>query len=224
MAGYITRTVSTVTRLPPLTVGNIALALLGLPLFVILLGVTNTNVQPIITVGVYWALAFVVIGIAMRGEGLSLTDLGFQRPDLIDFGYILVTSIAIFLIYVGTGPLIEYFGFPVQEGGGAMGAGAGIGVALARSVTTGVVEEILYRGYPIERLLAYTDSPLVAGGVTWLVFTAAHAINWPLGTLLQTMVVAVILTIVYLRRRTLVPVVGAHVFVWVMATLGQFYG
>lgn len=47
-----------------------------------------------------------------------------------------------------------------------MGAGARIGVAFVRSVTAGVVEEILYREYPIERLLAYTDSPLVAGGVT----------------------------------------------------------
>lgn len=216
--------VSALSHLPPLTIGNLALALLGLPLFVVLLEVTSTDIQPIATIGVQLALALVVIGIAVRGEGLSLADLGFRRPSLVDLGYVLATSVAILLIYIGTRPLVESLGLPVSNGANAMGAGAGIGVALALSVTTGVVEEILYRGYPIERLLAYTDSPLVAGGATWIVFTAAHAVNWPLGTLLQTSVVAAVLTVVYLRRRTLVPVAGAHALVWVVATLGRFYG
>uniref|UniRef100_A0A7D5GW81 CPBP family intramembrane metalloprotease n=2 Tax=Natrinema halophilum TaxID=1699371 RepID=A0A7D5GW81_9EURY len=220
----ISSPVSAIARLPPLTLVNMALALLGLPIFIIILNMTNTDVSPITATVVYWALALIVLGIAVRGEGLSLADLGFRQPALVDLGYILVTSIAILLIYIGTGPLIESVGLPVSEGAGAMGAGAGIGVALARSVTTGIVEEILYRGYPIERLLAYTESPLVAGGVTWVVFTAAHAMNWPIGTLIQTALVAAVLTVVYLRRRTLVPVVGAHVLVWVFATLGQFYG
>lgn len=220
----IDRSELAVTRLPSLTIGNMAIALLGLPVFVILLGATDTDVHPAITIGVYWALALIVIGIAVNGEKLSLTDLGFRRPALIDLGYILVTAVAILLVYAGTPPLIEALGLPMREDASVMGAGAGIGVALVRSVTTGIVEEILYRGYPIERLLAYTDSPLFAGGVTWIVFTVTHIVSWPLGNLLQTALAAAILTVVYLRRRTLVPVIGAHVLVWVFATLGQFYG
>lgn len=42
--------------------------------------------------------------------------------------------------------------------------------------------------------------------------------------MLQTALVAAILTGVYLRRRTLVPVVGAHVLVWVFAVLGRVFG
>jgi membrane protease YdiL (CAAX protease family) len=224
MADRLQLSASTLHRLPSLTVGNIALALLGLPLFVTYLGVTNTDVQPTVSIVVYWTLALIVVGIAVRGEGLSLTDLGVRPPDLVDLAYALVTALVILLIYVGGRPLVESVGLPVSTGAGATSVGAGITVALARSVTTGIVEEILYRGYPIERLLAYTDSPLIAGGVTWVVFTAAHAMNWPLGSLLQTALVAAVLTVVYLRRRTLVPVIGAHVLVWVLATLGQFYG
>ena len=55
-------------------------------------------------------------------------------------------------------------------------------------------------------------------------FTAVHALNWLLGSLLQTALVSAILTVVYLRRRTLAPVIGAHVLVWAFAALGQFYG
>ena len=213
-----------ITELPPLTIGNLALALLGLPLVVILLGVTNTDLSTLSTMGIHWALALLVLGIALRGEGLSLSQLGFRRPSRIDIGYIIVTSAAILLVYSVTPPLIEALGLPVSESGGLVETSTGIGVAIAYAITIGIVEEVLYRGYPIERLLAYTDSSLVAGGVTWLVFTAAHAMTWPLGSLLQTSVVAAVLTVVYLRRRTLVPVVGAHVLVWVFAALGQFYG
>lgn len=224
MADTVSRSLSSISRLPLLTVGNIALALLGLPVFVVVLEITNTDVTTITTMGVHWALALIVIGIAVRGENLAVVDLGFRRPALVDLGYILVTAVGIILVYAVTPPLIEALGLPVSENGGLVGASTGIGVAIAYAVTIGVVEEILYRGYPIERLLAYTDSPLVAGGVTWIVFTAAHAMSWPLGSLLQTALVSAVLTIVYLRRRTLVPVIGAHVLVWVFVALGQFYG
>jgi membrane protease YdiL (CAAX protease family) len=216
--------VAVLTNLPPLTVGNLMLSLLGLPLIVVLLGVTNTDLDTISTMGVHWALALIVLGIAMRGEGLSWPQFGFRRPSLVDIGYIIVTTVAIILVYSVTPPLIESLGLPTSESGGLVGASTGIEVAIAYAATIGIVEELLYRGYPIERLLSYTDSSLVAGGATWLVFTAAHAINWPLGSLLQTSLVSAVLTVVYLRRRTLAPVVGAHVLVWVFVALGQFYG
>jgi membrane protease YdiL (CAAX protease family) len=215
---------NSVPTLPRITIGNVGLALLGLPLLVLLLDATNTDLHPLATIAVFWTFAAAVVGVALFGEGVSLDDIGFRRPGLVDIAYLVVTTVVVLGVFVGTRPLIESLGLPVRSGAGAMGAGAGIGVAIAQAVTTGVVEEILFRGYPIERLLDYTESPLIAGGATWLVFTAAHALHWPLGSLLQTALVAAVLTVVYLRRRTLVPVVGAHVLVWVFATLGQYYG
>jgi hypothetical protein len=224
MAADTRTAVSALARLPPLTVGTIALSLLGLPLFVLALGAFDASVPPAVSIGVFWALAAVVLGVAVGVEDLSLADVGFRRPGWVDLGYLLGTSVAVLLVYVLTDPLVSTLGLPVADDAGAVSAGAGIGVAIARAVTIGVVEEILYRGYPIERLLEYTDSPLVAGAVTWGVFTLAHVPRWPLGNLVQTALVAGVLTLVYLRRRTLVPVVGAHVLVWVFAALGQVYG
>jgi len=224
MTDLVSGSKSAVSRLPPRTVGNLVLALLGLPLSVILLESTNTDLGTVPTLGIHWMFALAVLGIAIYGEDLSFADLGFRKPTVVDLGYLLITTVGILLVYTVTPPLIEGLGLPVGEGGGLVGTSAGIGVAIAYAVTIGTVEEILFRGYPIERLLAYTDSSLVAGGFTWVVFTAAHAVNWPLGSLLQTAAVAAMLTVVYLRRRTLAPVVGAHVFVWVFAALGQFYG
>lgn len=224
MGDTIPDSVSALARLPPLTVGNVALALLGLPLFVVLLGVADADVGTGVTIGIHVVLAAVVAGTAIAGEGLSAADLGLRRPTLVDLGYLLGTAVVILLVYTATPQLVEALGLPVSESGGLVGSSEGIVVALAYAVTVGVVEELLYRSYPIERLLAYTDSAVVAGGVTWAVFTAAHAMNWPLGSLLQTALVAAVLTVVYVRRRSLVPVAGAHVLVWVFAALGQFYG
>ena len=213
-----------VADLPPVTAGNVALAFLALPLFAAVANRTGTDVPTVATIGVYWTAALVVTAVAVWGEGLSLADLGFRRPALVDLAYLAGTAVAILAVYAGTTPLVEALGLPVNEGTSAVGAGVGIGVALVHAATIGVVEEVLYRGYPIERLLAHTESSLVAGGVTWLAFTLVHALNWPLGSLLQTAIVAAVLTVVYLRRRTLVPVVGAHALVWILVVLGQYYG
>jgi len=142
-----------IASLPPLTVGNLVLALMGLPLVVVLLSVTNTDLDTIYTMGLHWALALIVLGIAVRGEGLSLHQLGFRRPSLLDIGYIIVTSIAIIFVYSATPPLIEALGLPTSESSGLVGGSTGFGVAIAYAVTIGIVEEVLYRGYPIERLL-----------------------------------------------------------------------
>lgn len=97
-------------------------------------------------------------------------------------------------------------------------------LAFGIAVTTGIVEEVLYRGYAIERLIEYTESSIIAGGVSWGTFTLAHAVVWPVGNLVQVATVSAIFTLVYTRRRSLFPVIGAHVLVWCLAVLGQIYG
>lgn len=211
-------------QLPPAALITLTISLFALPGFAVLTRRVATPDLAVFQFGVQWAIALAVVALATRVEGRSLPSLGFRRPEWVDLAYLLATAVATLLVFVVTGPIIESFGLPVRDGATAMGGGGALAVALASAVTAGVVEEILFRGYPIERLLDATGSPLVAGGITWGVFTLAHAVYWPLGNLIQVSVVAAVLTVVYLRRRTLVPVVGAHTLVWVFAVLGQFYG
>lgn len=210
--------------LPRAALLTLAVSLLALPGFAFLARRVGVGDLAVVRVAVQWTIALAVVALATRLEGRSLAALGFRRPGWVDLGYLLVTAVATLLVFVATGPLIESLGLPVRDGATAMSAGATLAVALLGAVTTGVVEEILFRGYPIERLIDATGSPLVAGAVTWGAFTLAHAAYWPLGNLLQVSLAAAVLTGAYLRRRNLVPVVGAHVLVWAFAVLGQFYG
>ena len=214
---------SKLADIPPVSACNMALALLALPLFS-LLEPAVIEVGPVGELAIQWGIVGTVAGVAIGSEGQSFADIGFRRPSLLDIGYAFATVLAVLLVFVAADPIVARLGLPVAEAVGTMTTGVSIGVALAGAVTTGIVEEILYRGYPIERLLAHTDRSLLAGGLTWAVFTLAHAVVWPVGNLLQIAAVAAILTAVYLRRRTLFPVISAHVFVWVFAILGRYFG
>lgn len=211
------------TEVSPATAANLTVALLAFPLFA-LLGQTVIEVGPVGELVVQWGTVAVVVGVAVGVEEQPLSSVGFRRPTRTDLGYAVAAALGALAVFAGTDPVVEALGLPVAEDAGRVAAGVGFGVALAGAVTTGVVEEILFRGYPIERLLAYTDSRLVAGGLSWGVFTLAHAVVWPVGNILQVAAVAAVFTAVYLRRRTLVPVMVAHVSVWGLAVVGQYYG
>ena len=216
------RTVS--SRLPPITGVLLAVSLLALPAVSTLVAVTDFALDPVAVIAVQWVVAGVVVGVAVGVEGRSLADLGLRRPAWIDGGYLLGTTVLTLGVFLAAGPVLRTLGLPVESGVGTASMDASLPVALAGAVTIGIVEELLFRGYPIERLLEYTESPVLAGGLPWAVFVAAHAPTWSLGNLVSVSLVAALLTVVYLRRRTLVPVVGTHVLVWVVAVLGQFYG
>lgn len=224
MTKTVRASVSQLRTVPPLTACIIGFSLLALPAFVLLAETLSMKVSPAAELAVQWGVAALVVGTAVAVENRSFAAIGFRRPAWADIGYLLGTSVVALFVFVLTDPLVAALGLPVGEDAGTLATGVGLELALVGAVTTGVVEEVLFRGYPIERLLEYTDSHLVAGGLTWAVFTVAHTVVWPLGNLLQIAAVAGVLTLVYLRRRTLVPVLGAHVLVWAFAVLGQFYG
>lgn len=213
-------TLANLAEVPPSTALTLGLSLLALPGVAFLASSLDVSLAPVAEIAVEWLVVAAVVGLALGVEGRSLASLGVRRPGWADAGYLVATAVATLLVLVAADPLVAALGLPLRGDAGAMPADAG----LAAAVTTGVAEEVLFRGYPVERLLDATDSPLVAGGVTWGVFTLAHAAYWPLGNLLKVAAAAGVLTAVYLRRRTLVPVVGAHVAVWAFAVLGRFYG
>ncbi|WP_135854318.1 CPBP family intramembrane glutamic endopeptidase [Halorussus salinus] len=220
-----TRTsLSKAAEIPPPTALGLVVSLLALPGFAWATTAFDLALSPVVFVAVQWAVALVVVALAVGVENRSLASVGFRRPERTDALAFAGTVVAAMVVFAATDPLVGALGLPIRDDAGTLSAGIGLSVALARAVTTGVVEEILFRGYPVERLLDFTDSPLLAGGTTWGVFTTAHAVVWPLGNLVQISAVAAVFTAVYLRRRTLVPVVGAHVAVWTLSVLGQFYG
>ncbi|WP_217628992.1 CPBP family intramembrane glutamic endopeptidase [Halopelagius longus] len=206
------------------TVVGLVVALLGIPALSFAARTLSVGLHPVAEIALLWSLLGVVLGVVFVWEDRPLRSLGVRRPDRIDAAYLLAATVLGFLALAATGPLVEMLGL-AQSGQTGMGVEEyGVGIAVAAAVTTGVVEEVLYRGYAIERLAERSESALVAGGLSWAAFTVAHAVSWQLGDLLQVALAALVFTLVYVRRRSLFAVVGAHVLIWLLGVLGAVYG
>lgn len=217
-------TASSMRGLSLTTAAGLALALFGLP---VLSGVTRMlaiDLHPLLPIAAQCALLGLVVGLVIGVEGRSLRSLGVRIPTRRDALPLFLAAVLGLLALAATGPLIDALGLSQREVAGLGVAETGVGVAVATAITAGVVEEALYRGYAIERLAEHTGSARLAGAISWAAFTLSHAAGWRLGDLLQVSLAALVFTLAYLYRRSLVPVVGAHVAIWLFGVLGAVYG
>lgn len=220
MAGTTKRRPSSDLR--TVTLVGLGVALFALPLVGPTANLLGADLPTESEVVVPWIFALVVVGIVVAFENRPLSSVGVRAPDRWDLAYAVGAFLAALLALAATSPLVSALGLTTTEGS-TLADGTSVGLALLGAVSAGVVEELLYRGYPIERLLEATDSTLLAGTVPWLAFTVAHVPGYPLGHVLQVSAGALVFTVVYLRRRTLFAVVAAHVAVNVAGVLSAVY-
>lgn len=84
------------------------------------------------------------------------------------------------------------------------------GVLACAALTAGVVEELLYRGYAIERLAALTGSRVAGAFLSLAAFSLAHLPFWGAASALLTLVAGLVLTALYLWKRNLAVNMLAH--------------
>jgi membrane protease YdiL (CAAX protease family) len=87
-------------------------------------------------------------------------------------------------------------------------------------VRAGVSEEVLFRGYPIERLQELTGSRLPAFGLPLIAFTLAHVGPWGWTHLIVAGFGGAMLTGLYVWRRNLWVSICAHCLIDGAAFLG----
>lgn len=79
-------------------------------------------------------------------------------------------------------------------------------------LTGTILEELLYRGYLIERLALLGGRPWLAGAVSWLVFTLVHVRFVGLVPLIEISILTAVLVFIYLRERSVWPCIVCHGF------------
>lgn len=158
-----------------------------------------------------WVLIFVVLAYVVGVERLPLRSVGFRRPDAktllwgVVFGIGTVVGIA---LIVGVVFPLAHLHF--NAGARARLLALPLGMRLLLVVTAAFGEELLFRGYPIERILAWTGSRWLAGLVTWAAFTWAHLGYWGPTQLIVAGFGGATLTVQYLWRRDLPGNMLAH--------------
>ena len=193
---------------------GLAISLLGIPAAVTLVRLLGAdppgNELVVARELAVLALAAILIWIVRVKEGLTLDSIGlrFDRPGRSAIrGFLL--SLACFAVVIAALALFSVFSI-------SYGVGSGIAPAwplvLLTVIRAGVVEELFYRGFAIERLQSITGSKWIAAGISLAAFAAFHFRQGAAGVLLALLLGAV-LTSFYLWKRDLLAAMIAHFLV-----------
>jgi uncharacterized protein len=169
----------------------------------------------------WWVAVLVLLLYVVAAEHRALGSIGFRAPRGWDIGWGLIFGAALFL---GAG-VLDGIVFPALHLKINMDTyraiiGAPIAYRIALVTRAAVCEEILFRGYSIERLQEWSGSAWLAGLISLAVFTAAHLTSWGAPQLIVAAYGGALLTVLYVWRRNIWGNMLAHWigdcgFIWV---------
>ena len=170
-------------------------------------------------------------------------DVGFEGPStIILWNWLAVGALLTFMLFVERRPIASislkrpngkdvetalfYWGIamawswlammllpPEQDAGTASLVALSIPILLGMIVTTAITEEVLFRGYPIERINEITCTTWLGPAVSFMVFLVPHLTFFGPGWLLYHGAGTVMIYVLYLRRRNLIACMLLHFLV-----------
>lgn len=176
----------------------------------------DEHAEVLIGLAAMWALACLVLVVVRRGEQAPWASVGVRRTAplwvLVAVGAGVLLSLLVPVLSI----LVELVS-PAASGGSVVNTVATSlpwGLILCGVVTAAVTEELLFRAYCIERLLARFESRSIAVLVPLLPFAAMHAPGWGIAHVIGVVIpLGLALSVLYLWRRNLLVVVVAHLLV-----------
>jgi membrane protease YdiL (CAAX protease family) len=162
---------------------------------------------------IVWAWVAGVLLYVVRVERRPLSSIGFRAVGVQDGIIAVLAGILILAILV----LISFVVFPALHWSESNQQAAVLALPYWLNVLivvrAAVSEEILFRGYPIERLEELTGSRAIAGVVTCVVFTVDHISFWGWHHIFIAGSAGAALTLLYFWRRNIWVNMIAHFMV-----------
>lgn len=193
---------------------GILFALFGLDLVDIVLPSSDEFVGParwVILIGPSWFVAGLVVAGVLWIEQRGLDSIGVTWPSIRELGLAVGGFLVGIFAFGVTLPLVQALGLESTRTGLRTLAMFPTWVVVLIALTAGVTEEVLFRGYPIERLSELTGELWIGAAVTYVVFTAAHIPLWGVGGALQIGAWTLIVTVLYVRTRNLIACMVMHI-------------
>jgi CAAX protease family protein len=160
-----------------------------------------------------WVLAGSVVAIVVRWEKLPISSIGFHlnwRSIFWGLGLALVFQ---FLVAPLLYSMIQKMGTSGFETGLARLAPRPVLFLLFAALTGGVTEELLFRGYAIERLAWITGKYWLAGLISTTLAALLHLPMWGWGPVATFFISGGMMTIFYIFTRDLLACMIAHVII-----------
>lgn len=208
-----------------LTLVGLAVALFGAVILDHLLVSAGYARTPTRTVVLKWTVTVVLLAIVVYGERRSLASIGIRRPTRRDLGAGIVVTIVGFLTLAVTFAAGPLFGLETESAApNASGTSAVVVTILVVPLTSGITEEVWFRGYALERIEETTASTALAGIATVAAFVFIHASTYSVAAMLAILPLAIVITLGYLWRRNLFVVIFAHTAINVIGASAAVLG
>ena len=157
-----------------------------------------------------WLLALVILAIVRFWEKQPLASIGLVPPtrSAILFGAKVVLALVALAVIAGLA--VQSTGLPMPEQPAELVISLPVWIQLLVALSAGFTEEILFRGYAIERMTELTGSRWIGALLPVFVFGAAHASFWGLAHAIVAGLTGLWLSLLYLWRRNLWTNITAH--------------
>ena len=196
----------------PATLVGLLLALAGPPFIARLGRGSHTLGSLLLGQALLVSLTAAVVTIVLLWEGRPLSSIGLQAPGWSTLAWGAGMA-AVFILLLG--PLLLRLPGWLGLAGFAPTltrlASLPLWYLLLAVIIGGVAEEILYRGYALDRLGVLLGSPWLAGLIVVLLFGLAHIPLWGIGPALTTTISGAALTLFFLWHGDLLANIVAHV-------------
>ncbi len=161
--------------------------------------------------GATWTLALALLLIVTSWERRPLSSIGLVRPNAHSLLLGAAVAGALILAALAAAAVIDAAGVHLDHRDQAgLAVALPIWVQVAVVIRAAVTEEILFRGYPIERIAELTGRTWLAALIPLFVFATVHVPFWGIAHAAAAAVPGLLLTLVYLWRRDLWINITAH--------------
>lgn len=155
-------------------------------------------------------LVAVVLLILRFGERVPLSAIGLARPTIRSVLWGLGLGFGVFIALALIVLALSQLGLFDNAKASAVVLDWPLPFRIAVAAAAGVIEEILYRGYAIERLTAIVGRRWVAAILALIAFSLAHVPFWGWSAIATPLVGGAFFTLIYLWRRDLMACIVAH--------------
>lgn len=173
---------------------------------------------------VWWSAVAAVLLYVSKVERRPLASIGLRRPTFRDTSLGLaagvVVTVALGLLYLAVLPALHLQDHVAGTDNARLLAATPLWWRLISTVRAGVAEEIMFRGYAMERIEALSGSRTAAVLVSCAVFTLAHVGVWGWSHVIVVATGGLAFSALYLWRRNLWVNMVAHMVVDAVSVLG----
>jgi len=161
----------------------------------------------------WWTTALAITAFVLIIERRPLASLGFQ-PVSLKTVWVAIVGLILATLLVGISvTLANLLGVDFSNSQERLEDGTSVPIFLLglTILRAGIVEELLFRGLLITRIIELRASPIVAVLIATAVFVAPHALFWPGPHLLIVAAAGLSFGIIFIWKRDLVACMIAHV-------------